>query len=161
VTVFISPRNRVAQLYPHALDFLFVASYDSQGYGGGTRPRLHAGIYHSHTKHRFQQFYCCVSQLTHGPRRDQFSPVSPLVRVGNLLSSNGRCLQNRCLATGLHATIYMSIYVEPPAGKNFQFLSYTASASDQFVCVVLSIYENVSNSNSTVLNDQITVNYEL
>jgi hypothetical protein len=24
-------------------DFLFVASYDSQGYGGGIRPRLHAG----------------------------------------------------------------------------------------------------------------------
>jgi hypothetical protein len=24
-------------------DFPFVASYDSQGYGGGTRPRLHRG----------------------------------------------------------------------------------------------------------------------
>jgi hypothetical protein len=34
VLVFISPRNRVAQLYPQALGFLFVASYDSQGYGG-------------------------------------------------------------------------------------------------------------------------------
>jgi hypothetical protein len=32
--VFISPRNRVAQLYPQALGSLFVASYDSQGYGG-------------------------------------------------------------------------------------------------------------------------------
>jgi hypothetical protein len=29
------PRNRVAQLYPRALGSLFVASYDSQGYGGG------------------------------------------------------------------------------------------------------------------------------
>jgi hypothetical protein len=43
VPVFISPRNRVAQLYPQALGSLFVASYDSQGYGGGIRTRLHAG----------------------------------------------------------------------------------------------------------------------
>jgi hypothetical protein len=35
VPVFISPRNRVARLYPHALGSLFVASYVSQGYGGG------------------------------------------------------------------------------------------------------------------------------
>jgi hypothetical protein len=40
VPVFISPRNRVAQLYPWELGSLFVASYDSQGYGGGIRTRL-------------------------------------------------------------------------------------------------------------------------
>jgi hypothetical protein len=39
--VFISPRNRMTQLYPQALGSLFVASYDSQSYGGGIRPRLH------------------------------------------------------------------------------------------------------------------------
>jgi hypothetical protein len=33
----------VAQLYPQTLGSLFVASYDSQGYGGGIRRRLHAG----------------------------------------------------------------------------------------------------------------------
>jgi hypothetical protein len=44
VPVFISPRNRVAQLYPRALDSLFVASYDSQGYGGGILTRLHTGL---------------------------------------------------------------------------------------------------------------------
>jgi hypothetical protein len=44
--VFIFPRNRVAQLYPQALGSLFVASYDSQGYGGGIRPRLHTGGSH-------------------------------------------------------------------------------------------------------------------
>jgi hypothetical protein len=33
----------VAQLYLQALGSLFVASYDSQGYGGGIRPRLHTG----------------------------------------------------------------------------------------------------------------------
>jgi hypothetical protein len=35
--VFIFPRNRVAHLYP-----LFIASYYSQGNGGGIRTRLHA-----------------------------------------------------------------------------------------------------------------------
>jgi hypothetical protein len=38
-----STRNRVAQLYPQALGSLFVASYDTQGYGGGIRTRLHTG----------------------------------------------------------------------------------------------------------------------
>jgi hypothetical protein len=42
-TVFITPMNRVAQLYPQALGSLFIASYDSQGYGGGILPRLHTG----------------------------------------------------------------------------------------------------------------------
>jgi hypothetical protein len=42
VPVFISTRNRLARLYPQALGFLFVASYASQGYVGGIRPRLHA-----------------------------------------------------------------------------------------------------------------------
>jgi hypothetical protein len=43
IPVFISPRNRVAQLYPQALDSLLVASYNSQGYCGGIRIRFHAG----------------------------------------------------------------------------------------------------------------------
>jgi hypothetical protein len=43
VPVFISPRNRVAQLYPRALGSLSVVSYDSQGYGGGILSRLHTG----------------------------------------------------------------------------------------------------------------------
>jgi hypothetical protein len=45
VPVFISPRNRVAQLYPQALGSLFFTSYDSQGYGGGNRTRLYKGLY--------------------------------------------------------------------------------------------------------------------
>jgi hypothetical protein len=40
VPVFIFLRNRVAQLYPQVLSSLFVASYDSQGYGGGIRPLM-------------------------------------------------------------------------------------------------------------------------
>jgi hypothetical protein len=52
IPVFISPRNRVAQLYPQALGSLFVASYDSQGYGGGIRTRLHTGMFFCVTKQR-------------------------------------------------------------------------------------------------------------
>jgi hypothetical protein len=37
----------VAQLYPQALGSLFVASNDSQDYGGGIGPRLHTEIYSS------------------------------------------------------------------------------------------------------------------
>jgi hypothetical protein len=35
VPIFISPRNKVAQLYPWAVGSLYFISYDSQGYGGG------------------------------------------------------------------------------------------------------------------------------
>jgi hypothetical protein len=46
VPVFISPRNRVARLYPQILDSLFVASYDSQGYGGDILTHLHIRSLH-------------------------------------------------------------------------------------------------------------------
>jgi hypothetical protein len=39
-----TPRNRISRLYPQALGSLFVASYDSQGYSGGIRTSLHAGL---------------------------------------------------------------------------------------------------------------------
>jgi hypothetical protein len=42
VPVFISPRNSVAQLYPHAPSSLSVAFWDSRGYGGGILSLLHA-----------------------------------------------------------------------------------------------------------------------
>jgi hypothetical protein len=42
VPVFISPRNRVTQLYPQALDSFFVTTYNSQGYSGGIWTCLHA-----------------------------------------------------------------------------------------------------------------------
>jgi hypothetical protein len=43
VPVFKSPRNRVAQLYPRAPGSLYVASYESQGCGGGILTSLHTG----------------------------------------------------------------------------------------------------------------------
>jgi hypothetical protein len=44
VSLFTSPKNRIAQLYSHTLGSIFVASYDSQGYGGGIRTRLQSGL---------------------------------------------------------------------------------------------------------------------
>jgi hypothetical protein len=37
------PRNRMPQLYPQAPGSVFVASYDSQNYGGGILTSLHTG----------------------------------------------------------------------------------------------------------------------
>jgi hypothetical protein len=44
VPVFISPRNRVVQLYPCELGSVCVVSYDSQGYGRGILTCLHTGL---------------------------------------------------------------------------------------------------------------------
>jgi hypothetical protein len=57
VPIFMSLRKRVAQLYPQALGSPFVTSYDTQGYGGGIRTRLHAGqlvlvIFPARTAHK-------------------------------------------------------------------------------------------------------------
>jgi hypothetical protein len=41
IPVFMSPSDRVTQLYPQAPGSLFVAFYDSQGYSGGINTRLH------------------------------------------------------------------------------------------------------------------------
>jgi hypothetical protein len=41
VPVFISLGNRVVQLYPQALGSIFVASYDSQSYGGSIPHKKH------------------------------------------------------------------------------------------------------------------------
>jgi hypothetical protein len=46
VSVFMSLCDRVAQLYPQAPGSLFVAFYDSQGYGGVILTRLHTGRDH-------------------------------------------------------------------------------------------------------------------
>jgi hypothetical protein len=112
VLVFISPMNRVAQLNPQALGSLFVASYDTQGYGGGIRPRLHTGFQFfvsegksltscylakiggstdRPTNTRVQQlFYCCCIRC----RGNVFTePLRSNERKGNFtepLSSNDR-----------------------------------------------------------------------
>jgi hypothetical protein len=58
VPLFISPRNRVAQLYTPALGALSIAFYDSQGYGGGnSNPPPHPGGSVCYTlTHKFESF---------------------------------------------------------------------------------------------------------
>jgi hypothetical protein len=77
---FISSRNRVAQLYLQALGFLFVASYESQGYGGVIRPRL------------------LLSYVTpfHGPHRNTISNSTSIVACASVAA--GTCLPTRALA---------------------------------------------------------------
>jgi hypothetical protein len=43
VSVFLSPSDRAAKLYPQAPASLFFAFYDSHGYGGGILTTLHMG----------------------------------------------------------------------------------------------------------------------
>jgi hypothetical protein len=43
VPVFMSPSDRVAQLYPRPSGSIFIAFYESQGYGGGILNRLYTG----------------------------------------------------------------------------------------------------------------------
>jgi hypothetical protein len=48
VFVFMSPSDRVAQLYLQALGYLFVAFCDLQGYGGGIQIHLRMGGVNEH-----------------------------------------------------------------------------------------------------------------
>jgi hypothetical protein len=51
VPLCMSPIDRVAQLYPQAHGSLFVAFYDSRGYGGGILTLLHTRASKNRTKH--------------------------------------------------------------------------------------------------------------
>jgi hypothetical protein len=81
----------VARLYPQALGCLFVASYDSQGYGGGIGPRL------LHSNGRGADHI-----------ENTVLILSPACML-RALPNNGRCLKSRCFATGLYATIYFAV----------------------------------------------------
>jgi hypothetical protein len=65
VPIFISPRNRVAQLYPQVLGTLYVASYYSQGCGGGIRTRLHRGKHYLGTDQQKTPLLTTVPPLLH------------------------------------------------------------------------------------------------
>jgi hypothetical protein len=79
------PRDKMAQLYPQKLGYLFVASYDSQGYGGGIRPSGR------------------TTQKTHQLPSNGCSLV---LRI----RCRGMCLLARCLAMALCVTIYLSLF---------------------------------------------------
>jgi hypothetical protein len=117
VPVFISPRNRVAQLYPQALASLFVASYDSQGYGGGIRLRLTrtTSLLCFFTDPLLINgfFYCYVtSPRTCLPNRSiatavrvTYRDTSCIVACGHYLATAVLCLHSSCFEQIRHNTL--------------------------------------------------------
>jgi hypothetical protein len=115
-----------------ALGSLFVASYDSQGYGGGIRTDLHTGVnYH-------------YSQLAWGPRhiasgRTQQKtpfPNNPCI-VAYVFVASGMCLPSRCLAVNISGSTipgfrrHVTDIIELANGKNntLQFLPFAATVA--------------------------------
>jgi predicted nucleic acid-binding Zn finger protein len=90
VPIFISPRNRVAQFYPQALGPLFVASYDSQGYGEGIRTRFNTGFSYKN-KNFWKEQIAYFHLIRHEPHRKP--------HIQKFIVAAGRSLQSRCLAT--------------------------------------------------------------
>jgi hypothetical protein len=62
------------------------------------------GIHHNVNSPHYIR-YVMHHVASHGPCREHLFPVSPLVHVRYLLSSNRHCLQCHYLAMILHATI--------------------------------------------------------
>jgi hypothetical protein len=82
---------------------LFVASYDSQGYGGGIRTRLHTGV---NCQLLLTTGYIAsgrTTQITH-PLPSNGCPLLLRIRC------RGMCLLSRCLAIGLCLRIIVNVY---------------------------------------------------
>jgi hypothetical protein len=75
----------VARLYPQALRSLFVASYDSQGYGGGIRTRLHTDF----------EWHGLLSSL-YSPGTDRTENISSIIACS--LVAGETCPQSCSLA---------------------------------------------------------------
>jgi hypothetical protein len=120
VPVFISLRNRVARLHPQALGSLSVVSYDSQGSGGGIRPRLHTG-YNGISRwlslyNRDTDSIANTALTSNYPtfpllwRRVSIAADTCLPRLGNMFSltfpSNGRLISRHYSGVSPHVTIF-------------------------------------------------------
>jgi hypothetical protein len=95
VPLFISPRNKVGRLYPQALGSFFVAFYDSLGYGGGIRRRLHTGL----TSDRLRCPICLPYNPLHGPSINHHLKSTSLVACASIAA--GTRLPSRYLETAL------------------------------------------------------------
>jgi hypothetical protein len=89
----------MAQLYPQALGSLFIASYDSQVYGGGIRPRLHTGL----NCQLLLVFRYIASDLTRRPLT--MNVLYCCVFVGTCLSNNGLFTMKLSLREGVDRAV--------------------------------------------------------
>jgi hypothetical protein len=109
VPIFLSHRNTMARLYPQTMGSLFVASYDSQGYGGVCRTPLYtAGLESS--------LYSLGVDLSENPAFISSSTVA----MGALPGDNSDIVDrfsgssqathvpshDRCIATDIQATLF-------------------------------------------------------
>jgi hypothetical protein len=91
VTVFISLRNRVAQLYPQALGSLSITSYDLQGCGGDIQTRLHTGFPYMNSARTLLRIqfpavilFLCTYPLLQISRKGQIL-LAPLFRLSGIM----------------------------------------------------------------------------
>jgi hypothetical protein len=101
VLIFLSPRKKVARLYPQALGSLSVASYDSQGYGGGIRPRLHTEV-----SNWVAQIIFLIITLHWPSTRHHYKGNYIVVFV---FVAAGTCLPTRCLETGCITPLFIRL----------------------------------------------------
>jgi hypothetical protein len=76
VSVFMSPSDRVAKIYPEAPGYLFVTFYSSQGYGGGILTCLHMG------DPRYNVTFFCTTFPQNIFHSDRYSEVTLEMHVG-------------------------------------------------------------------------------
>jgi hypothetical protein len=76
---------------------LFVASYDSQGHGGGIRPRLHTGPLRTDHAENAASIFKEACLFLRGVAVD--------VLLLHALASTGICIPSRCLAMVIHITL--------------------------------------------------------
>jgi hypothetical protein len=80
------PQERVAQLYPQSLVSLLVASYDSQGYGGGIGTRLQFGCPNNVFTKLFPSNSCYTAACLHSCYLAMGLHVTVLSKLCNLRS---------------------------------------------------------------------------
>jgi hypothetical protein len=122
--IFVSPRNRVAQLYPRALGSLFVASYYSKGYGGGIRhhlPSIHINL--SLLTHTLMAAGPCYISPVCTAQKTPLATVILLLHAYLLRQSHDvywaiawqlACLQSHSLATVVSAAFPILLSADMP-----------------------------------------------
>jgi hypothetical protein len=121
VSIFISTKNRVAQLYPQALGSPFVASYDSQGYGSSIIACV------------FVAAGTCLPTCC-----PETGCVTPFIK--NLLLCQGVLFRDRYPATGLQATTSINRRLSV---LNYRYLSVQMRAVTVENCLRLVFSSNI------------------